>query len=176
MPLANSINVTASANEQPGYSVLWHPYAVNTAGSVAIAPGMVMAFTTAGVGTTPGPTGDAGSTAYTVAMVDQAPTTTGVYLAGVCLGVGAPGQTSPVPNTIIGLNLIAMCAQDGICQVLCDSTTTIGHTLIPSTTVAGAAHDTAGTGFTVGSTIGVALQAVTISSGTALVWANIHRF
>ena len=57
--------------------------------------------------------------------------------------------------------------------MLCDSTTTVGHTLIPSTTHAGFASDSGGTSSTFGSTIGVALQAVTISTQAKRVWAKI---
>lgn len=180
MPITQSSNVTATANEQPVYSFLWHPYAIDpgTSGSptAAIPFGSVLQFNTAGVGANPGPGGDGGATPYTVAMVDIAATSTTSLFAGVFQGSSTLGATNVVPTTFAGLPAqLAMAGVNGLMQVLCDATTTIGHTIIPSTTVAGAAHDSGATTSTAGTTIGVALQAVTISSGTALVWCFIQR-
>lgn len=183
MPLGNSYNVTATANEQPEYQILWEPFAVDPASSAAVTvptaagavgwvPGCLLAFNTAGVGATPGPGGDG---AYTVQYVDPAPTTSTTYLAGVLLGVGAPGAAAPVvPNTIPGgPAFVAQVGVRGLCQVYVDNTTTIGHTLICSTSHVGNASDSGGSTRTFGTTIGIVLQAVTVSAGPVLCWAHI---
>ena len=69
---------------------------------------------------------------------------------------------------------VAQVMVTGICQVLCDATTVEGTSLIQSAATAGCAKDGSGT-LVVGTVIGTALQAVTISSGTALVWALIAK-
>jgi hypothetical protein len=194
VPLANSYNALALNNQQPEYQCLWAPLGVSqasttttitlptTAGAGAWIPGAVVSFIAAGVGSNPGPGGDDdGSTAYTVAQVDIAATSaTGSTLAGVILGFGALGSyLQAAPNTFApsqaGPNLTAMVGTKGICQVLVDNTTTVGHTLIVSTTSGhtGQAHDSGGSSFTFGTTIGVALQAVTVSAGPLLCWAKI---
>ncbi len=193
-PLANSYNVCAQNNEQPEYQCLWEPTAVDpassavvtlptAAGSVGWVPGCLLAYNTAGVGAYPGPGGDSGSSGnptfpnnWTVQYVDPAPTTSTIYLAGVLLGVGSLGAAAPaVPNTIPGgPTWSAMVGVRGICQVYVDNTTTIGHTLIGSTTHIGNASDSGGTTRTYGTCIGVALQAVTVSAGPVLCWAHIN--
>lgn len=184
MPLTNSYNATATSNEQPEYQNLWEPSGILTTSSnqtSAFTTGAALMYTNAGIGANPGPGGDAGSgTAYTVQTVDIAATTSTLWFAGILLGVGALGQalsTTEFPGTVtsngstIGGQQL-MVGKKGITQALFDSTTTVGHTFIVSTTVAGAFHDTAGTAITYGTTVGVILQAVTISSGTALVWVK----
>jgi len=142
-------------------------------------PGALLSIIAAGVGTNPGPGGDDdGSTAFTVAQVDLAATTATSFLAGVFLGQGSlGGLLQAAPNTYAptqtGPNLPAMVGSKGICQVLVDNTTTVGHTLIPSTTHSGYASDSGATTSTFGSTIGVALQVVTVSTTGKLVWAKI---
>jgi hypothetical protein len=192
MPLAQSFNVNATANEQPEYQMLWEPYAVNpssavtaitiptTAGAGAWVAGALLMFTNAGIGTNPGPGGDdygGVTTPYTVQTVDIAATTTTTFAAGVLLGVGALGANSPVaPNTLTGRlpSQVAMVGKRGLCQVLCDSTTTVGHTLIGSTSHTGQFSDSGGTTRTYGTCFGIILQAVTISAGPLLVWAYVN--
>lgn len=189
-PLGNSYNALGLNNQQPEYQCLWAPMGVSQASTTtaivnppllaaAWVPGILLSLIAAGVGSNPGPGGDDdGSTNYTVAQVDIAATSATTFLAGVLLGFGAPGSfLNAAPNTFApsqtGPNLTAMVGTKGICQVFCDNTTTVGDTLIPSTTHAGFAHDSGGTSSTFGSTIGVALQAVTISTQAKLVWAKI---
>jgi hypothetical protein len=167
------------------------------AGAGALVPGALMSFTSAGVGSYPplgygaasnqgGDWGNSGNPTFpynwTVALVDLCAVSATTFLAGVLLGVGSPGAPAPVvPNTISGPAtgppaLIAMIAKIGVVQVLVDNTTTIGHTLEASTTSThtGQAHDTGGTTVTAGTTIGVALQAVTVSAGPLPCWAKIN--
>lgn len=199
MPLGTSFNTLAQNNEQPEYQVLWDPLAVDpasaavittptAAGAVGWVPGCVMQYNTAGVGAYPGPGGDSGGSLnptfpnnWTVQYVDPmtgATSTNLPFIAGVLLGVGTLGAAAPyVPNTISGgPSLIAMVAKRGICQVYTDNTTTIGHTLNISTTSGhvGQVSDTGGTTRTIGTTIGIALQAVTVSAGPLLVWASVN--
>jgi hypothetical protein len=62
----------------------------------------------------------------------------------------------------------------GVVQVLFDANnTTQGHLAIQSSTTAGTCTDSATA--TVGKTLGTILQAVTISSGTALVWVAVGK-
>jgi hypothetical protein len=164
------------------------------AGAGALVPGALMSFAAAGVGSYPPlgfgqgiqSGGDWGNSqnptfpySWTVATVDLSAVSATTFLAGVLLGVGSPGMPAPVvPNTISGTlpALIAMIAKIGLVQVLVDNTTTIGHTLNPSATAThtGQAHDTGGTTWTAGSTIGVAMQAVTVSAGPLPCWASIN--
>ena len=195
MPLTNSYNSLAQNGEQPEYQMLWEPLGINpasvntnltipaAAGAGAWVAGALLQYgltgTGAGVGTNPGPGGDATSTPYTVQEVDLSAVSTTTYLAGVLLGVGTLGANAAVaPNsaTLNGALLLAMVGKRGICQVLCDNTTTVGHTLIASTTSThtGQAADSGGTTRTYGTCIGVALQAVTVSAGPLLVWAHIN--
>jgi hypothetical protein len=195
MPLGVAYNVLAGQNEQPEYQNLWEPIAVDPASSAVITvptssaaaagwvPGALLAYNTAGVGSNPGPGGDASSptwssgvpTGYTVQYVDPAPTTTTIYLAGILLGVGTPGAAAPaVPNTLNGPGpqLIAMVGKEGIAQIYVDNTTTIGHTIRCSTSNVGCASDSGGTTNTYGTEFGIALQAVTVSSTPALCWVK----
>jgi hypothetical protein len=95
---------------------------------------------------------------------------------GLCIGVIAGGQ-SPNSNSggAVPPGKIANVKVLGIAQVLCDATTTAGQFLIQSAATAGCAKTT-GSAVTNGQGIGVCLQSVTISSGTALVWALICKF
>jgi hypothetical protein len=191
VPLADSYNALAFNNQQPEYQCLWAPLGVSQASATtaildppllaaAWVPGILVSIIAAGVGTNPGPGGDDdGSSNWTVAQVDIAATSATTFLAGVILGFGALGSyLNAAPNTYAptqaGPNLVAMIGTHGIAQVLCDNTTTVGHTLIPSTTHAGFASDSGGTTTTAGSTIGVALQAVTVSTQAKRVWAKIN--
>ena len=101
------------------------------------------------------------------------------YIAGVLLGVGTLGAPAPaVPNTIAGgPSLVAMVAKRGLVQAWVDTTTTIGHTQNISTTSGhvGQWTDSGGTTRTIGTTVGIALQTVTISSSIPqLCWININ--
>lgn len=191
-PLADSYNALGFANQQPEYQCQWSPIGVNpsssaaivyptAAGAGALVPGAVLSVVSTGVGSNPGPGGDDdGASNYTVATVDLAAVSATTLLAGIALGFGAPGALlKAVPNTYslsqTGPILSCMVGTEGICQVLVDNTTTVGHTLNMSSTAThtGQASDTGGTTATFGSTIGVALQAVTVSTGPKLCWAKI---
>jgi hypothetical protein len=119
---------------------------------------------------------------WTVPSVDLSPTTSTVYLAGILLGVGALGQAAPGvpdtggPNSSQLTQLVAMVGKRGMMQVLVDNTTTIGHTIIPSTTSGhtGQCSDSGGTTRTYGTCVGVAMQAVTVSAGPLLCWVNVN--
>lgn len=207
MPVGTALNVIAAGNEMPTYEKYWEPYGINpasasavtfptAAGAGALVPGAVMSFVSGGVGSFPplgfgaasnqgGDWGSSGNTTFpfnwTVALVDLAAVSATSLLAGVLLGVGAPGApASVVPNTIAGPatgppSLIAMVARLGLVQVLVDNTTTVGHTLnmTGTSTHTGQAHDSGGTSYTLGSTLGVALQAVTITAGPLPCWMKL---
>lgn len=102
----------------------------------------------------------------TVPVVQASATTADNLL----LGVITQGTVTSAARTVAPGTAAVVCVM-GICQVLCDATTAIGDALIQSAATAGAAKS--GT-HVIGQTIGVALQAVTISSGTALVWAYVR--
>jgi hypothetical protein len=192
-PLANSYNALGFNNQQPEYQCLWSPMGINPASSAAILlpaaagagaliPGALLSVLSTGVGSNPGPGGDDdGATNYTAATVDLSAVSATTLLAGILLGVSSPGGfLQAVPNTYapsqVGPVLTAMVGTRGICQVLVDNTTTIGHTLNPSSTSAhtGQLSDSGGTTTTAGSTCGVALQAVTVAAGPLLCWAKIN--
>jgi hypothetical protein len=163
------------------------------AGAGALVPGALMSFAAAGVGSYPplgfgaasnqgGDWGSSGNPTFpnnwTVATVDLSAVSATTLIAGVLLGVGSPGVAAPaVPNTIAGAlpAFVAMVARLGLVQVLVDNTTTVGHTLKVSTTSlhTGQASDTGGTSYTFGTTIGVALQAVTVSAGPLPCWCKL---
>jgi len=105
----------------------------------------------------------------TVATCQPSSTTADQYILGVIVG----GQTDNlVDGNAVAPGRVAQVQVVGIAQVLCDATTTAGYPLVQSAATAGAAKcTTSGAAPTNGEGIGVALQAVTISSGTALVWA-----
>ena len=167
MGFIQSGNPLAGQNQQPTYAGVVIEWAIDPALSAAIAVGTLMEFES----TTVVPAGDG---AYTPLYVQPSSTTADFLLAGVFLGANTPGAASLVPNSIAGgASQTAMILHLGVTQVLCDNTTTVGHTLVQSTGTAGIAHDN-GTTSVAGKTIGTALQAVTISSGTKLVWAAIH--
>jgi hypothetical protein len=87
--------------------------------------------------------------------------------------VGGSTDLSANSSTSVPSGKVATVQRLGVCQILCDATTTAGQVLIQSAATAGCAKTT-GTAV-LGQTIGVCLQAVTISSGTALVWADIAK-
>ena len=61
----------------------------------------------------------------------------------------------------------------GIVGVIVDNTTTVGHALVQSTSVAGALHDSGAVTATTAETVGFVLQALTVSSGTGYCLAFI---
>lgn len=87
------------------------------------------------------------------------------------VGVSQGTTADLAPVTVTGQALRVR--RFGIGLVIVDNTTTIGHTLLQSTGTAGAATDSGGTTATAGRTIGVALQALTVSSGLGLILALI---
>lgn len=111
-----------------------------------------------------GPGTGARSTPPTV----QPSSTTGDNLV---LGVIVGGQTNPDGGgTAIPPGGVAQVMVMGVAQVLCDATTVAGEYLVQSGATAGCAKTT---GSPSTRAVGVCLQAVTISSGTALVWALV---
>lgn len=218
MPLTNSFNSLAQANEQPEYQCLWEPIAFNpssvatispfptAAGGGYMVPGSALMFgltgTQGGVGSYPPlgpntsyPGGDAsgsgatGNTTFpygwTVQYVDIASTSTTVSngLAGVCLGIGSLGgfaqpQADTTPsNASIGTGQpiqVVMVGKRGIAQLLVDDTTSVGQTIKVSTSHTGQFSTTGGTTWTAGTTVGVALQAVTVNTGPLLCWCSIN--
>ena len=209
MPLTNSYNATATANEQPEYQALWEPFAVDPSSAAPVAvppalfnvgwiPGCVLQFNTAGVGSYPPlglgsttyPGGDSGGSGnptfpynWTVAEVDPmtgATSTNLPYIAGILLGVVSLGAPAPaVPNTVgstANPTWVAMVGKRGLMQVYVDNTTTIGDTINIATTSAhvGCGHDTGGTTRTIGTTLGIAMQAVTVSTVAQLCWVNVN--
>ena len=93
----------------------------------------------------------------------------------LCVGVIVGGQTvDKGAGTTFAPGSVVQVMTLGVCQVLCDATTTEGTSLVQSTATAGCARDGSGT-LVVGEVIGTALEAVTIASGTALVWALIGK-
>jgi hypothetical protein len=135
-------------------------------------------------GTSTSPSGDdygGLSSPYTIQTVDIAAVSTTTYFAGVLLGVGSLGANSPVaPNTITGRlpAQIAMVGKRGICQVLMDTTAALGDTFKVSATAThtGQFADSGGTTFTAGTTCGVILQAVTVSTGPLLCWVKLNAY
>jgi hypothetical protein len=192
-PLSQSANALGFSNQQPEYQYLWSPLGLtntstsaitipSAAGAGALVPGALMSVAAAGVGSNPGPGGDDdGSTNYTVATVDLSAVSDTVMLAGILVGFAAPGSyLQALPSTWgpsqTGPTVTCMIANRGIVQVYVDNTTTIGHTLLCSTTSThtGQAHDSGGTTSTYGTHFGVALQAVTVSTGPKLCWAKVN--
>jgi hypothetical protein len=161
-------NPLAGQNQQPTYAGVVCEWAIDPALTAAILVGMLVEFEA----TTIVPAGDG---AYTPVYVQPSSTTADALIAGVMIGSPSVGTASAIPNSIAGgASQVAMVLSYGVTQVLCDNTTTVGHTLIASTGTAGIAHDAGASTGTAARTIGTALQAVTISSGTALVWAKIN--
>lgn len=105
----------------------------------------------------------------TMPTVQPSSTTADFLLLGPVDG----GSTNLVANAATSVVSGTVCTilRMGVGQILCDATTTAGLPLIQSAATAGAAKTNATP--VASKTIGTALQAVTISSGTALVWASI---
>ena len=98
-------------------------------------------------------------------VIKKNTTTPDGFLLGVVVGAPTGGYT---PGSVVQVLTY------GIMQVLFDANnTTAGHFAIQSSTTAGTATDSATA--TVARTLGVILQTVTISSGTALVWVLVKE-
>ena len=108
----------------------------------------------------------------TVPLVKPSSTTADFKPLGVIVGGQSANSNS---GTAVPPGKLANVCVLGIAQVLCDATTTAGQAMIQSAATAGCAKTT-GSAVAPGQGIGVCLQAVTISSGTALVWALICKF
>jgi hypothetical protein len=89
-------------------------------------------------------------------------TTADGSIVGVISGAQVAGSGVSVPGQVVQVRRF------GITPVIVDNTVTAGHALVQSTGTAGAAHDSGGVGGTQGETIGIALEAVTVSSGLGL--------
>jgi len=149
---------------------------------------MTAAGTNWPTGTSTSPSGDdygGLSSPYTIQTVDIAAVSTTTYFAGALMGVSSPGGLlQQAPNLIPGGTprlpaLVAMVAKRGIMQVLFDNSATVGDTFNVSTTAShtGQFHDSGGTSYTAGTTVGVILQAVTLSSSVpALVWVKLNAY
>jgi hypothetical protein len=108
----------------------------------------------------------------TVPLVKPSSTTADSRVLGVITGGQSPNSNS---GGSVPAGKVANVRVLGLAQVLCDATTTAGQPLIQSAATAGCAKTT-GSAVTAGQGIGICLQSVTISSGTALVWALIQKF
>ena len=116
--------------------------------------------------------GPGSSNPPTVPLVKPSSTTADGRCIGVITGGQSPNSNSGgsvPPGKICNVKVL------GLAQVLCDATTTAGEFLIQSAATAGCAKTT-GSAVTNGQGVGVCLQSVTISSGTALVWALVCKF
>jgi hypothetical protein len=125
---------------------------------------------------------------WTVQYVDVASTsaTAATGLAGVCLGTGGTLGAYPQPQALTTPSNAAlgstqpfqdvMVGKRGICQLLFDgavSPTVVGHTVKVSTTHPGCFSDNGNTTVTFGTTVGIVLQAVTLTVPT-LVWCAVN--
>lgn len=109
--------------------------------------------------------GASGSPTYpTVAL---SATTADGNIVGVSVGSGAADQGVTVTGEVIQV------VRFGIAKVIIDNTSVVGHALVQSTGTAGAAHDSGGVTGTTNENIGVALQAVTVSSGLGMCYALV---
>ena len=114
-------------------------------------------------------TGPGTGASPTLATVQPSSTTADFLLMGVLAG----GSTNLSANasTSVPAGKVCNVLRAGVTQILMDATSTAGNPIIQSAATAGAAKTNASA--VASKTIGTALQAVTISSGTALVWASI---
>lgn len=98
-------------------------------------------------------------------LVKKVTTTPDFLMLGVVVGAPTLGVVPGGPVQVL---------VEGVTQVLFDANnTTHGHLALQSSTTAGTATDSATA--TLGKTLGVILQTLTISSGTALVWVYVHK-
>lgn len=90
---------------------------------------------------------------------------------GLIIGVG---KGSPITgNPVTATGQVVQVQRFGLGKIIVDNTTVVGHALVQSTSTAGAAHDSGGVAGTTNETIGVALQALTVSSGLGIIYALI---
>jgi hypothetical protein len=109
--------------------------------------------------------GATGSPTYpTVAL---SATTADGSIVGVIDGGNSAGTAVATPGQVVNV------VRYGIVKIIVDNTTVVGHALVQSTSTAGAAHDSGGVGGTQGETIGIALQALTVSSGLGMIYALV---
>jgi len=94
-------------------------------------------------------------------------TTADGLIVGVVDGTTVGDQGVSVTGQVVRV------VRHGIVKVIIDNTTTVGHALVQSTGTAGAAHDSGGVTGTTNETIGIALQAVTVSSGLGMCYAYV---
>jgi hypothetical protein len=156
VPESVSANVGAGQNQQPTYNVRYENYVWNPASTATPALGQIvkiLTITTAQTG---------GDGVYTPAYVDViAHGTLTFTFAGVVVGGSAYG----VAPIVGGLTMVAT---QGIVQALFDNnSTTAGHLALQSAAVDGEATDSATA--TLGKTIGIILQSVTVSAAGTLV-------
>jgi hypothetical protein len=98
-------------------------------------------------------------------LIKKTTTTPDFLMWGVVVDAPTGGYT---PGSAVSVLI------EGVVQVLFDANnTTQGHLALQSSTTAGTCTDSATA--TLGKTLGTILQAVTISSGTALVWVAVHK-
>ena len=98
------------------------------------------------------------------ALIRPTTTTQGFNILGIVVGAPTGGIT---PGGIV------MVCVEGFALALFGATTTAQHLALSSTTTAGICLDSASA--TLGQTIAVILEAVTIASGTALVPVYVHK-
>jgi len=171
--LVTVANPLAGQNQPANTGMMIFEYGLDPALTAKVPLGTLMELEA--YAPSPAITGDG---SYNYPIIQPSSETADLLLVGVVVGGPSLGHSPYLPAGATGSPggpVMAMVCVEGICQVLSSNTTTVGHALIQSTTVAGAAEDSGGTTATAGKTIGTVLQAVTISSGTALVWAYIHK-
>ena len=153
MPVDLAVNPTAEESETYlGGGIVTGYYQFDPAGSGTILNGTACAFQTL--------------TAPSIGPLLIRPTTTtqGFNIAGVAIGAPTGGY---LPGSIVQIVV------EGWALALFGATTTAQHLALSSTGTAGIFVDSASA--TLGQTMGVILEAVTISSGTALVPIYVHK-
>ena len=124
---------------------------------------------------------------WTVQYVDLASTSTTAaerrprrrcaWASGASAEFASPQNLTTPANTSVSSTVpgqVVLVGKRGICQLLCDNTTTVGHTIKVSTSHIGQFSDVGSTTVTFGTTVGIALQAVTVSAGPLLVWCSVN--
>jgi hypothetical protein len=104
------------------------------------------------------------------------PTSTTADQLGVGIVVGGQSANSNSDGSAVPPGDIALIMARGICQVLFDATSVVGHPLVQSAATAGCLKTVVAADTLIATEIfGVALEAVTIDEGTALVWCYINK-
>jgi hypothetical protein len=155
MPVAQLTNPAAEENEGASSGV--HTISAINGDTVALNPGQLVEFVTPFV---------AGTSQF---KVKRSSTTADFLLAGVLTG----SSTETSAGTI-AVGAACEVIVEGHTQGLFGASTTAGDVVTQSTTTAGICLD-AGTTPVLYKTIGVVLNTVTISSGTALVDMYVHK-